>query len=233
MKLALLGDIHANDLALEAVLKAAAAYHVDALIVTGDLVGYYFAPAAVLEMLSPWNKYVVRGNHEDMLRRGRSDPDFLADVRRRYGSGIEIALVQLSPDQVEALCTLPHPLALELGGRKILLCHGSPEDLDRYVYPDSDLGGMAGGALDAFDLVVSGHTHYPMERVLGDNTRLVNPGSVGQPRNRQPGAHWALYDTQSGSVSFQCESYDFSPIQVHARSLHPELPYLADVLERR
>lgn len=233
MKLALLGDIHANELALAAVLTAATACHVDALLVTGDLVGYYFAPAAVLEMLSPWKKYVVRGNHEDMLRRGRSDPGALAEVRRRYGSGIEIALVQLSPDQVEALCALPHPLALELGGRKILLCHGSPEDLDRYVYPDSDLGGMADGGLDAFDLVVSGHTHYPMKRVLGDNTRLVNPGSVGQPRNRQPGAHWALYDTQSGTVSFRCESYDFSPIQAQARALHPELPYLADVLERR
>lgn len=232
MRLALLGDIHANALALEAVLDAAATKRVDALLITGDLVGYYFSPKAVLELLQPWQKYLVRGNHEEMLCRSCLDPEFLSGVGHRYGSGIEVAIAQLSVAEVDALCSLPHPLALVLEGRNVLLCHGAPHDIDCYVYPDNDLAALDVTALTEFDLVVTGHTHYPMRRVLGEKTLLVNPGSVGQPRNRRPGAHWALYDTESGEVSFHCESYDCSPLQAEARRRHPELPYLADVLGR-
>jgi predicted phosphodiesterase len=117
-------------------------------------------------------------------------------------------------------------------GRKILLCHGAPHEIDYYVYPDSSLAVLDGAALTEFDLVVTGHTHYPMQKTLNEKTLLVNPGSVGQPRNRQPGAHWALYDTDSGEVSFRRESYNYSRLQAEARRRHPELPYLADVLGR-
>ena len=232
MRLGLLGDIHANAAALTAVLEAATKARVDALLVTGDLVGYYFSPKAVLELLQPWQKYLVRGNHEEMLDRSRVDPDALAEVGRRYGSGVAVAIEQLSAAEVEALCSLPHPLPLELDGRKILLCHGAPHDVDCYVYPDSDLAALDAVALTEFDLVVTGHTHYPMQRTLGEKALLVNPGSVGQPRNRGPGAHWALYDTVSGHVSFHCEHYDNLPLQAEARRRHPELPYLAEVLGR-
>ena len=67
MKLGLLGDIHSNNLALQAVLAAASSSGVEKLLITGDLVGYYYAPLEVLEMLQPWDRHIVRGNHEDML----------------------------------------------------------------------------------------------------------------------------------------------------------------------
>ena len=232
MRLALLGDIHANILALEAVLQAAVKARVDALLITGDLVGYYFFPKEVIELLEPWRKHMVSGNHEKMLCRSRYDPEFLSTVGRRYGSGIEVALKQLSSDEIDMLCNLPHPLPLVLNGRKIMLCHGAPHDIDCYVYPDGDVAALDVEGLTDFDLVVTGHTHYPMQRALGEKTLLINPGSVGQPRDRRPGAHWALYDTGNGEVSFHCESYDISPLQAEALRRHPELPYLADVLGR-
>jgi len=232
MRLALLGDIHANALALETVLDAAIKARVDALLVTGDLVGYYFSPKAVIDLLSPWQKYMVSGNHEKMLCRSRHDSEFLSAVGRRYGSGVEVAMAQLSIAEVDMLCSLPHPLPLVLDGRKILLCHGAPHDIDCYLYPDGDFAALDVSALNEFDLVVTGHTHYPMQRTLGEKTLVINPGSVGQPRDRRPGAHWALYDTWNGGASFYCESYDSSLLQAEARRRHPELPYLADVLAR-
>ncbi|MCK6406656.1 MAG: metallophosphatase family protein [Rhodocyclaceae bacterium] len=232
MRVALLGDVHANADALEAVLYSAAGERVDALLITGDLVGYYFYPGAVMELLSPWRTYAVRGNHEAMLSRCRNETGFLSEVSRRYGSGIQVALSELAVSALDALCDLPHPLSLELDARRILLCHGAPCDIDTYVYPDSDLATVDLQAAKEYDLVVTGHTHYPMHRAIGAKTFLVNPGSVGQPRNRQPGAHWALYDTDSGEVSFRRESYDYSRLQAEARRRHPELPYLADVLGR-
>ena len=231
MKLALLGDIHGNDDALRTVLAAASSFGADELLITGDLVGYYFAPREVLKLLQPWRRHVVRGNHEDMLNAARSDRGFLTEVDARYGSGLRIAIDQLNEEQLDELCSLPHPLKLEIDGCKILLCHGAPWDNDYYVYPDAVPEMLERCAIQDFDLVVMGHTHYPMQHAIG-KTLLVNPGSVGQPRNRQPGAHWALFDTKNRSLEFRQEQYDSSALVLECQQRNPKLPYLAKVLTR-
>lgn len=231
MKLALLGDIHGNHLALQAVLAAASVSGVEKLLVTGDLVGYYYAPLEVLELLRPWDRHMVRGNHEDMLAAARSDPAYLLRVDARYGTGLRSAVEQLDAQQLDQLCALPHPLDLVIDGCRILLCHGAPWDVDQYVYPDAKPELLERCAIQEFDLVVLGHTHYPMHHKIG-RTLVVNPGSVGQPRNRQPGAHWAIFDTVSRSVQLCREDYDSSTLVRECRQRHPELPYLAEVLLR-
>lgn len=231
MRLALLGDFHGNHLALQAVLAAASSSGVEKLLVTGDLVGYYYSPLQVLELLRPWDRHEVRGNHEDMLNTARSDPAFLAQVDARYGTGLRSAIEQLGAQQLDELCNLPHPLELVIDGCRILLCHGAPWDIDQYVYPDAQLELMERCAMQEFDLVVLGHTHYPMQQQIG-KTLVVNPGSVGQPRNRQPGAHWAIFDSQSRTLQFRQEAYDSSALVWECQQRHPELPYLAEILIR-
>jgi len=231
VKIALIGDIHANETALRSVLKAASAANVDRLLVTGDLVGYYFAPLQVLELLSEWDRDVVRGNHEDMLNTARSDAGFLAQVDARYGTGLRFAIEQLSGHQLDELCNLPHPLELVIDGCKILLCHGAPWDINQYVYPDAQQDLLERCALPGFDLIVLGHSHYPMSHRIG-KTLLVNPGSVGQPRNRKPGAHWAIFDTNSRGFEFRHEQYDISQVVKECQQYNPELPYLFNVLRR-
>jgi predicted phosphodiesterase len=86
-------------------------------------------------------------------------------------------------------------------------------------------------ARQKFDIVVMGHTHYPMQNKIG-RTLLINPGAVGQPRNYNPGAHWALCDTALGEVSFHCEPYDTRVVIAEARRRHPEIAYLSEVLVR-
>lgn len=231
MKLALLGDIHGNDRALAAVLEAASNAKVDRLLVTGDLVGYYFSPAIVLKMLRNWDCDVVGGNHEVMLATARNTPYYLPKIEARYGSGVRIAIEQLDSKQLDELCSLPHQRLLEISGVRILLCHGSPWDYDKYIYPDSDIDLLASCASPNFDLVVMGHTHYQMLKEIG-KTLLVNPGSVGQPRDRKPGACWALFDTESRKIEFHRESYDSTDLVRECQLRHPELPYLSEVLQR-
>ncbi len=231
MKLALLGDVHGNADALIAVLTSAERMGVSHLLVTGDLVGYYFSPLKVIDLLDPWSKHVVRGNHEDMLAASRSDQAILMSLMNRYGSGVQVALEQLSEDQLNELCALPHPLKLNIDGCRILLCHGAPWDLDQYVYPDATPDLLRRCIMPEFDFVVLGHTHYPMIKKMGD-VQIINPGSVGQPRNRQPGAQWVFLDTDSRLFEFRVEHYDYAPLIRDCRLRHPELPYLADVLER-
>ena len=232
MKLGLLGDIHGNHLALAAVLAAARKHGVEQLLVTGDLVGYYFWPKEALELLASWNSVVVRGNHEDMLAAARTDPAFLAHVDARYGTGLRNAIEQLGVQQLDQLCTLPHPLELVIDGCRILLCHGAPWDVDQYIYPDATPELLDRCAMQEFDLVVLGHTHYPMQHKVRGRTLVVNPGSVGQPRNRKPGAQWALFDTASREVTLYCEPYNAGIVMAESRRRHPNIPYLANVLER-
>lgn len=232
MKLALLGDIHGNDLALQVVLSAAAEAGAEKLLITGDLVGYYFHPLRVMELLHSWDRHVVRGNHEDMLVAARRDSAFLPQVDRRYGTGLRVAIEQLGAPQLDELCALPHPLKLEIDGCRILLCHGTPWDIDQYVYPDAPLELLQRCALQDFNLVVMGHTHYAMKHQIG-NTLVVNPGSVGQPRNRKPGANWVLFDTVSRNPEFRTEVYDSSALATECEQRHPELPYLSEVLLRK
>jgi putative phosphoesterase len=174
---------------------------------------------------------MVRGNHEDMLKIARTDPVFLAQVDARYGTGLRIAIEQLSEQQLDELCSLPHPLELSIDSCRILLCHGAPWDNDQYVYPDAQSALLERCAKQEFDLVVLGHTHYPMRHQVG-KTLVVNPGSVGQPRNRHPGAHWAIFDAIDRSLQFHQEAYDSSVLVRECQHRHPELPYLADVLIR-
>jgi putative phosphoesterase len=229
MRIALLGDIHGNSFALASVLDAARAARVEKLLITGDFVGYYFWPREVMDMLDGWDVAAVRGNHEDMLVEALSGYASLKKITSAYGSGLVRAIETLTPTQIDWLCQLPHPRSFEFDGRSLLLCHGSPWDVDQYVYPDAKSDLLQRCAESAYDWVVMGHTHYPMVERVGD-TLLVNPGSVGQPRNRIPAAHWALLDTASQELELMTAPYDVSPVVALAAHRHPELPYLGNVL---
>lgn len=231
MQVALMGDIHGNALALRAVLDKAVREGVEKLLITGDLVGYYFSPGMVLELLGPWNKHMVRGNHEEMLALACADASRIAAIESRYGSGLRLALEELSDLQIEELCRLPHPLSVEIDGLRILLCHGAPWDSGQYVYPDAPRELIERCAEPDVDIVVMGHTHYPMRHDV-NNCILVNPGSVGQPRNHRPGADWALLDTRSGKIEMRHEKYDIQALVDDAKRRHPEMPHLAEVLTR-
>ncbi|MGV8952326.1 MAG: metallophosphoesterase family protein, partial [Cypionkella sp.] len=115
MRLGLLGDIHGNADALRAVLGAACTEGIETLCVTGDFVGYYDQPDAVLEMLSQWTYHAVRGNHEDLLNLARRDPVSRASSLAKYGSGLNIALDRLGPHQIDMLVQLPRSLTLSFG----------------------------------------------------------------------------------------------------------------------
>lgn len=230
MRVGLLADIHGNAHALSAVLEAATRAAVDRLIVAGDLVGYYYEPDRVLSLLADWPWIGVRGNHEEMLGRWCQGQD-RADIRRRYGQGLAVAQERLSADQLDRLLALPHPTRCEVDGCRVLIGHGSPWDIDDYVYPDAPPDRRARLlALDA-DLVVLGHTHYPM-LWRQDRIQVVNPGSVGQPRDRKPGACWALWETASGSITLRREAYDMRPVLAQAERRDPDLPNLRHVLTR-
>ena len=232
MKIGLLSDIHANAHALRAVLKSAKEKNVEKLLCCGDYVGYYYEPDKVIALLDEWDWDGISGNHETMLL------DWLNEKNRneimvKYGSGILYAAKKLKNESAVRLYEMPNTKKLDIDNYKILLCHGSPWDGDIYIYPDA-VEGVVNKMFEYdpdFDVLVFGHTHYPViwEK---NKKKIINPGSVGQPRDRRPGAAWALWDTDTNDVTFYRENYDVDPVIEMCRKYNPDIKYLAEVLVR-
>lgn len=231
MRLALLGDIHGNAAALEAVLSAAAAADAEHLCITGDFTGYYYEPLRVLQLLEGWSFDAVRGNHDDFFLACCKNSEIISEYRMKYGTSIDSSLDVLDQNDRSFLRQLPRDTTLNLDGTPILLAHGAPWDTDTYVYPDADESVWEQIAGYGASLVVLGHTHYQFDRRL-HGSLVINPGSVGQPRDRRPGAAWTLFDTQTGQFEHRRETYDVDTLVREAQLRDPQIPFLASVLTR-
>lgn len=191
MRVLVISDLHGNDAALRAVLDAAGS--VDSILCLGDLVDYGPEPAACVDWVRRHATAVVRGNHDDALVRGircecspesRGLSDATQNVARR----------QVTGESLEWLASLPAERRVELGGVRFHLVHATPRDpLFEYLGPEraSDWE-RAVEAADA-DVVLVGHTHLPMILEAGGHL-VVNPGSVGQPRDGDARAAFAVFD---------------------------------------
>ncbi len=207
MKVAFLADIHANLSALQAVLGVARSRNVERLLLLGDYVGYYYESEEVLQELLAWPHAAVRGNHERMLFEGWESEEIACQQRERYGVGLDVARATLSPASLMWLKALPDRLSVDLDGIALELCHGSPFDPDKYVYPDTSPEVLERCVVPGRDLVAMGHTHYPMLAVQR-GVILLNPGSVGQPRDVGGIASWAILDTKARTIVPMRTPYD-------------------------
>ena len=219
MTVALLSDIHANLIALEAVLHDLPA--VEAIWVMGDTVGYGPDPADTFALLRERGATIVAGNHDRAVATGEGLELFNPAAR----AAAERHRSWLGAADRDALAALP--LTLEPAG-DYSICHGSPRDpLWEYVF-DARTARSAMAEIAATRCCV-GHTHVPATFSAGNGKLMINPGSVGQPRDGDPRASYALLDVAAGTVEFRRVEYDIAETQRRMRKLKlPEM--LADRL---
>jgi putative phosphoesterase len=230
VRIALISDIHANLPALDVVMNDPEFNECERVLFAGDLVGYYYWPLECYQSLEGLNCDAIRGNHEDMLLEAIDNPAG-TPVVSKYGSGLKVAIEELPADAIANITQWDHPKLLSLSGKNILMCHGSPSDISQYLYPNVDLPESVSFDGSDAEIVVHGHTHYPSVR-QSNGVLWINPGSVGQPRNKQPGAHWAMLDTESLKVSSKISPYDYSSVVDLAKQRDPNHSYLWEVLQR-
>ena len=236
MRYLVLSDIHANMEAFEAVLAAAQVLSYDRLLILGDLVGYGADPNAVIEKIRALRPHaLIRGNH-DKVGSGLESPEGFNAVAR---SAIRWTYDALTPENRDWLAALPAgPVVVD---DLIEICHGTPFDEDAYVFDDLD----ALRSLHAAERPVClfGHTHVQVGYTLTgnlftlatiddarpltielpeDGRHLVNPGSVGQPRDGDPRAAYAIADTDRREVVIYRTEYDIE--RARARILDEGLP---------
>lgn len=220
----ILSDIHANLEALEAVLKDAEGLY-DRILCLGDLVGYGADPNAVVDWARTNLQVVVRGNH-DKACVGMDDLEGYNVAARKSAEWTRSELTAESREYLERLPRGPVPYVGgkgETGDVQFDLVHGSPLDEDEYLITASDVWGVAESI--ETQLTFFGHTHVQggfavarngilriipegvLETDLG-HLFLVNPGSVGQPRDADPRAAYALYSSENRTVDYRRVNYD-------------------------
>ena len=230
MKLGIISDIHGNAPALKAVLNEMRG-QVDDCVFLGDLVGYYSFAEECIALARHELEIGVLGNHDEIfLRCSRQQSLPPASYSTRFGSALERTLNARDSQTLGLISSWPLTRTLEIGGISIAMCHGAPWDpLHARVYPDFQGWEKFGDVPQ--EIVLLGQTHYPMVRHWNGKL-IVNPGSVGQPRDRAGGACYAVLDTSRKEVSLYRVSYDFSTLIEDSRAHDPSLPYLCEVLAR-
>lgn len=236
MRYLILSDIHGNLEALDATLAAAAPVGYDRTIVLGDLVGYGADPNAVIDGVRALNpEIVIRGNH-DKVACGIEDPEGFNVVAR---NAVRWTFETLTPENRAYLTSLP--AGPHIVDDLIEVCHGTPFDEDAYVFDELDaLRALKAGRRP---VVLFGHTHVPVAFLLtadglevsgfesGDELRvpirddgqyLINPGSVGQPRDGDPRASFGVIDTARREVVVRRIEYPIE--QAQAKVIRAGLP---------
>lgn len=218
----ILTDIHANLEALDTCLADARTRGYDRVIVLGDVVGYGADPNAVIDRVRELNPIaIVRGNH-DKVALGLDQADGFNTAARLAAQWTMDALTPEHREWLAALPKGPHDV-----DELIEICHGSPFDEDSYIFDELDA--MRAIASSGRPVCLYGHTHQTIafELVEGDfrvvwpmvtghgelvlqpgGKYLVNPGSVGQPRDGDPRAAYGIIDTEARLITFARLTYD-------------------------
>jgi putative phosphoesterase len=222
VKIAVLSDIHGNLPALSAVLKDFPS--IDAITCCGDTVGYYPDANEVCNILRERNVFTVRGNHEAYLS-GALTP--ISGFQNKYRT--DWIRDRLSKANFFWLATLPIEILFLWDKAKIHLRHANPWDEETYLYPDSEKILKINLAKNEFMFL--GHTHHPMWKNAGHGM-ILNPGSVGQPRDWNPFASYAIFDSSTGTVEMRRVQYDVDSYQRRLKDLGWEISTI-DILSRR
>lgn len=224
MRILLVSDIHANRPALEALRE-----EFDVCLFLGDLVDYGVEPGPCIDWVRKNARHSVRGNHDH----GAAQRIYVQGVNGfRYLTGVTrpITIERVTEPDRRFLAGLPSSLLLTLNGKRFYLVHATPRDpLDEFAPPDVDYWKRRLEQVDA-DYVCVGHTHTQFILHVGKTT-VVNPGSIGLPRDGDPRAAYAII-TDEGPVLKRVE-YDIEEAVATVEAAEiPDLAkaQLADVL---
>lgn len=233
MKTAILSDLHGNDLALELVLRDAKRKEAGELLIAGDFVGYYYHPEKLFTLLNTWKWEGIQGNHDALFASFISGNDsHMNTYRASYGSALDRAAQTLSAEEKSFLFSLPEKKEFIRDGKKILMCHGSPWQQDAYIYPDAPEELFARIAKLGHDIVILGNTHYPFIKKSGACI-IINPGSVGQPRDESSNTSWALADFAAGTVEIHRVRFSPEDLIKEILTYDASNSYLREVLVRK
>ncbi len=213
--IAIISDIHGNLPALKAVLKDM--QDVELIICAGDLVGYNPYPNEVIQEVKMRKIVCIRGNHDRAV---------IYDDYSYMNEYAAIAAIwtrkNLSKANTEYLLSLKDNIEFDYHGKMIAVHHGAPFDEDFYIFPEDATEDLLN--YDNSDILILGHTHVPFIKNFGQRY-IVNPGSVGQPRDGDPRASYITADVDNLKFTLRRVKYDIDEVvnRIREENLPPFL----------
>jgi len=198
--IAIISDIHSNLHALEAVLAEIKELDPQMIVCAGDLVGYGAFPNECCRKVEEVAGAGVVGNHD--LAALTRDTSYMNPYAKK--AAIWTA-DNLDPESRRYLLSLRTETRVKIQDMRLAMFHGSSRDVSEYVYEEDADDHMVTRA--ACEILIMGHTHVPYEKRTRSGL-IVNPGSVGQPRDGDPQASYAVLDTERLSATIERVEYD-------------------------
>ena len=213
-RVTIFGDIHGNLPALEAVLADIAAHEPSPLYCLGDLVGYGTFPNEVTSVIRERNIPTIMGNYDQGVGTSSDDCGCAYTSKEAEALGkrsIAWTNKNTTDENKQYLRQLVNHIPLQLGGLRALLVHGSPRKINEYLYedrPDATMERLLD--LAEADVLLCGHTHIPYHRILPSGRHVINAGSVGKPKDKNPAACYVVLEARGSdlSVEFRRILYD-------------------------
>jgi predicted phosphodiesterase len=226
MKYLILSDIHSNKEALTAVLSFVRRKRWDKVVFLGDLVGYGANPNQTVDMLRAMKPFVgIRGNH-DKVCSGIEDGELFNRIALEAAMWTRRKLTRTNLQWLKAL-----PQGPVVVDDRFAISHGTPIDEDAYIF--GEIEALNVFRHTQFPLCFFGHSHFPVIFALSPDAittiltvapsfrfrlregvrYLINPGSIGQPRDGNPLASFAIYDSETRTVSIHRIQYRIAETQ--------------------
>lgn len=194
MKIILISDIHANGFYFSTLLKYIMEEKADRIICLGDLVGYYDEPNEVINLCRDNNIECIQGNHEEYLL---GELNYRKDKEDIYR--IQVHKELLTINNKKFIEQMPKEIIINYQGVSMYCTHALPMNTSKYLYNPND---MSDDCIKGYDYYCSGHTHIPyIQYKYG--TCIINPGSIGQPRDYTSMPSYAVVDIAKKEVTIK------------------------------
>jgi len=205
-RIAVLADIHSNLPAFREVMKELKGYNPELYLIAGDIVGYNPFPNEVIaDLMRIPRKHVILGNHDRALITGdtswfnASAADAIRWTKKHLTNKLYLKFLSTRREKERLL----------IGNRHVLLCHGAPWDPDEYIMSSQVHEDLL--TENRVDILILGHTHIPFVKEYASGL-VMNPGSVGQPRDGDPRASAAILDIEELKVEPIRVEYDIDSV---------------------
>lgn len=205
MILSIISDIHGN---LEALNRVLEKIDSDMILCCGDIVGYYSWPNECIEKIQRIKAISVIGNH-DLACVTQNTDEFNLYAKKT----IKWTMKVIKDKNLEFLKLLKPKIKLQVCNKDIMLVHGSPRSpMKEYIFPETpDSTFKSFIKNETVDILVMGHTHVPFVKKFGDKL-VLNPGSIGQPRDKDKRASFAILDLSKGDAHICRVEYDINEV---------------------
>ena len=229
MNICVFSDIHGNQYALKAFMNLLPNFEIDHFIFCGDIFGYYYGQQEVIDTLSRLKNLTwVMGNHDKNILDAVNNPTIIDSLAEKYGNTYKLALSPAKNGKFDCLKNLKPKVEMTVLGKRILAVHGTiddpqngrlyPKDADKLMAPEK------------YDICIMGHTHFRLHE-WRSTTLYLNPGSLGQPRDKQKSC-FAILSLPKCTVRFVDVTYDKSTLEVEIRARDIGNEKLLELLHR-